>query len=1531
MNSSTSPSNEVQSSRSVASAAAGVSLLDSILLLLSPEQRRHFLASAGLAGVVYANRAPTFDKLLALQVTKSAFRGLLTMLGQPPQEVLPGQWECDYSDLEPIAVLQAELEGGVRFAPPPLDWFKDHPEDDDVPIRVETRRFGIPCRLRRNQYRGGGYLQATFLGPPDTRRGSGEAEVELVAPEAEALADPVDIEHFSAALEQPAAPTICRASREFVPQVRTAWQVFGPYSGAVAEIDAIALERLVFQVAANRSYNALSRSTRERCEMLEGLLRLKQFANQYPYTRESNVGDTFEMRVQGSPGALSAIKRAYVYQDVPESPRRDRVRGLLLERVGRRSQYEVFRVPEGFRCGPPPAAGYLVDAGDVSQLQKQLDALRELQHPSSRPHLLKLGSLLGGEGGWAEPVPWEATPLRLIDDQLTERQIEAVRKALTTPDVCLIQGPPGTGKTRVISEIVRQAVRANWKVLLVAPTHVAVDNVLERIGIQEEVSPVRCVRQEKLDDLPEHIQEFTYERRAGLLAHETGRRSEADLAAWQLRVGRLAAASAALRQCAGWRETADATERDASGLRETLATVGDVLGAQFARETRLAQDAAKAARESLIRAEQDLERRKQQLARSASRLADLESQRYTTQDLSRIEQAEIAVRREHAPSLQSATEELNRAAVAVEQQRAQETQTQGALLEAQEIVAALGHCSVPPSVQTAIDTAVAETTAQHDKLVAGHQGALRQVQEEFGGLQRCMADLGRKAARARTRSNSLMEAKARVFPLRLLYSSWWGSFFADYEQKAVTASTRQAALQAQCPAVQARIRLAEESLELAQANRLASIEQTRRDVLAQQHDHYSGVVARLPEELDRIRSRLRELEEFLRSRQAALDAQSKECKEAVDAARAAMRAELLASAQDSLVAARADAEAGEGAVMVARQQMAEAQRQLAFVADQVSEAVEHRTRELSLAIEAKERELTALRDSFLAAVATLGDVLLASPAFDAGSIQDSIRRLTDEQKHAQRRLALLEEWTQFLRREAEQLRDRLARYVNLVCATTVGIATDEYFGDKGAFVEKQFDLLVIDEAGKVTEPEFLVAAIRAKRWVLVGDHKQLPPFYDQILDPYLHSANQMRRETGQPLLDAQSIRLSIFERLWHRYNPDQPPDAAHEDRLSTEALDGVADLTRHTSASALPDDPAVARDSAFDQHEQVTEIWQQRQEERMWEDRRREEQLDQMWAHMRGTSVEPAALELFEGASPGSVRQPPQDRRYRPGHDFAEVSRCVTLDVQRRMHPDLALFISEMFYGGQYFSPDDDAFVRSRTLDLTHFPKPVTFIDVSPGKAGDGFDVDLGKRKQRKRLGGHDIAMPDRGFVNLREAEQVVQLLEAIVDDSAISREQADLQRAGEQIPVIGVIALYAGQVALIHRLLGLSSFLRGERVSGSEWICRGVRVGVNSVDAFQGKECPIIILSFTRSNRRRVVGFVDDPHRLNVALSRARKKLILVGDAVTLTRRGLREVVEAKDSRADMHERYFFAQLVRYVEGRGKTMRIFERRCVTS
>jgi hypothetical protein len=112
------------------------------------------------------------------------------------------------------------------------------------------------------------------------------------------------------------------------------------------------------------------------------------------------------------------------------------------------------------------------------------------------------------------------------------------------------------------------------------------------------------------------------------------------------------------------------------------------------------------------------------------------------------------------------------------------------------------------------------------------------------------------------------------------------------------------------------------------------------------------------------------------------------------------------------------------------------------------------------------------------------------------------------------------------------------------------------------------------------------------------------------------------------------------------------------------------------------------------------------------------------------------------------------------------------------------------------------------------------------------------------------------------------------------------------------------------------------------EILCKGrIRVMVNSVDAFQGRESPIIILSFTRSNPYKNIGFVDDPNRLNVAMSRARKKLILTGDTKTFLNRSKARNDEIEDCHSDpstQAERDFFMKLMTYIEGHGEFKKVF-------
>ncbi len=98
-----------------------------------------------------------------------------------------------------------------------------------------------------------------------------------------------------------------------------------------------------------------------------------------------------------------------------------------------------------------------------------------------------------------------------------------------------------------------------------------------------------------------------------------------------------------------------------------------------------------------------------------------------------------------------------------------------------------------------------------------------------------------------------------------------------------------------------------------------------------------------------------------------------------------------------------------------------------------------------------------------------------------------------------------------------------------------------------------------------------------------------------------------------------------------------------------------------------------------------------------------------------------------------------------------------------------------------------------------------------------------------------------------------------------MARKVSDLLNAGVTPEQIGIITPYSAQVRTLRMLLPET-------------------VEVNSVDGFQGREKECIVISLVRSNSKGDVGFLAETRRMNVALTRARRKLIVIGDSATVT-----------------------------------------------
>jgi hypothetical protein len=220
------------------------------------------------------------------------------------------------------------------------------------------------------------------------------------------------------------------------------------------------------------------------------------------------------------------------------------------------------RQVSGAVCEPatPPAAGPprlppIDPSAPISRpwealFQKWLPAAQRqcLDRPPSQP---PSSNGAGGEGArrlfthilndtalQLPTVPFQA--LSFVDSELDEPQREAVRRALGTPDLCLVQGLAGTGKSRVAAEVVTQAALRGERVLLVATHAAALDRVLETVGTRAGLSPIRCLaKTERADQLPPGMRALTFAERERQLGEQAVKSAAADVEQAEARCRRL--------------------------------------------------------------------------------------------------------------------------------------------------------------------------------------------------------------------------------------------------------------------------------------------------------------------------------------------------------------------------------------------------------------------------------------------------------------------------------------------------------------------------------------------------------------------------------------------------------------------------------------------------------------------------------------------------------------------------------------------------------------------------------------------------------------------------------------------------------------------------------------------------------------------------------------------------------------------------------------------------------------------------------
>ena len=556
---------------------------------------------------------------------------------------------------------------------------------------------------------------------------------------------------------------------------------------------------------------------------------------------------------------------------------------------------------------------------------------------------------------------------------------------------------------------------------------------------------------------------------------------------------------------------------------------------------------------------------------------------------------------------------------------------------------------------------------------------------------------------------------------------------------------------------------------------------------------------------------------------------------------------------------------------------------------------------------------------------------------------------------------------------------------NLTCGTTMGIVRHPLFDDReqaGKPWEQpitalpHWDVLIVDEASKTLIQEFLVPALMARRWVVVGDVRQLPPFAERadILAnlrglgespnggafPAEHQrACLLRSRLARPALRGTGMRWLVVEPPgvldWLAREMEVSDDSVsatwvvaarsrrggpfHEVSLSEltnrdpaslwlEADDWilVPDELLPKVADFLPADVLHLRDLTRGQyrlsethplffrhawwlarHEKLrTQYWergtkvaaatQAERVERAWvagrdlaaeiawritrvhelrhgrDQREREkltrnlEQLMPRAADISRTVAEihdiglPSILEVLqEGIGDERADRPSALTQGMPRHQrHAFEARFGSLSYQHRMHPEISAFPREIVYAGQSLLDANTVALRDEQL-------------------GWGFER-FGARRVWL-----DVRGREQGGVNKDEVAVVGDIVAAFL---AWARTAGPPGRRLPRRWELACLCFYSKQERALSEML--------REVTGddrkSRFVTGDVEVVCGTVDRFQGREADLVLLSMRNTGR---VGFLDSRNRLNVAITRARQQLVVVGNAQFFSRCSVSELEE--------------------------------------
>ncbi len=552
-------------------------------------------------------------------------------------------------------------------------------------------------------------------------------------------------------------------------------------------------------------------------------------------------------------------------------------------------------------------------------------------------------------------------------------------------------------------------------------------------------------------------------------------------------------------------------------------------------------------------------------------------------------------------------------------------------------------------------------------------------------------------------------------------------------------------------------------------------------------------------------------------------------------------------------------------------------------------------------------------------------------------------------------------------KDGSALVDLLLESSNLICGTTIGILQHPKLKRRKREDEdlEPFDFMILDEASKTTFTEFLVPAAYAKRWVVVGDKRQLSPYVEeQDLEENLRSLlpPEVSRATAHAFLASSAVpRGQQVSALIAVTSVEEANCLAEEARARDVVaidLDRVAPVTLHGVEGACSE--LLYADLVFGRPETIA-AWEHRLPGELravagnvpelldWQAHRRalkiqskdepvawetevawrqvrahelrsappEQQhfLDQLSAlrptnlgpsflqrhrprkvgapsrlqtpnevfdenleNMRRVAM-PSILEIFQdgAGSRGSNQSTPlTDGLPKDARD----QRMVSLSFQHRMHPDISAFPRSEFYAAVGLLRDASGVQEARQWDYPRYKRRGCWIGISPSRQNRGRAVTANNN-------------PEEAGILIRELQEFAKWA------ASAPRSSSNPYAPWE----VAVLTFYRDQEKLLRsRLQSIS----GQHGSNRNFqLPRGegrVHVTLCTVDRFQGHEADLVFISFVKS---RSVGFLNSPNRINVALTRARYQLVLIGDRSWMASKSCKSPLLQRLSSSSLYEHH--------------------------